>query len=87
MKYLINNPELVTLTHLIRCGIEVDELHENIGIQDCHLCGAPNAENLREEDQAYFCDECNALVHPTDGEEISDHDRKLREHLKGLLQT
>ena len=51
MKYLINNPENVTHTHIIRWGIEVDELHSNIGIHDCHLCGAScNADNYREED-------------------------------------
>jgi hypothetical protein len=63
MRYLLHNAEHVTLTHIIKCGIEVEELQASLDLPTCKLCTAPAAVYC-EEDRAFFCTACDELAHP-----------------------
>ena len=61
MNYLIHDPELVELSHVIKCKLIVNE-QSDLAAERCKMCGEV-AQYYCSNDNAYFCAQCDASVH------------------------
>ena len=60
-KYLIFNKECTLLTYAVQTKIKIDDLASFKDVKSCH-CGS-QATKYCENDSAYFCEECDILIH------------------------
>ena len=79
MQYLIHQPELATLTYVIICRIEVEDLQAQYDLSVCSICQNP-AHVYCEQDRAYFCENCDELAHAGQDQEITGDDSARRLH-------
>jgi len=71
MNYAVCNSENVTMTHVIKTKIELEEPHMTEENAKCFFCGN-NAEKYCENCQKFFCQTHCDLAHG--GDEIETHD-------------
>ena len=69
MRYLIYHSDNAILTHIIKCEIDVDEMQGQNDLKSCQGCGE-NATKYCENDQQYFCDQCDLIAHGEEDDEI-----------------
>ena len=68
---MVYNAENVSLTHVIKAKIEVEELRQSDENAKCAFCKS-DATKYCENCQAYYCDTCNDLAHAGDDIETVD---------------
>ena len=68
MNYLIHNAENVQLTYVIRTRISVEEFQATLDMKHCKIC-SEDAQVYCENDQEYFCNNCDLLAHEEDEKE------------------
>ena len=77
MKYLIHQAELATLTYVIICRIEVEDIQAQLDLSLCSICQNP-AQVYCEQDRAYFCEPCDELAHAGEDQDVSGLDERSR---------
>jgi hypothetical protein len=84
MQYLIHQAELATLTYVMICRIEVEDLQEQLNPSMCSICQEP-AQVYCEQDRAYFCEACDDMAHGAEDQDFGGDARARRLH--GLRAT